>query len=491
MTDMENMTLQENGDGKAVKGTEIRRTHRVGSVTCGLILVLYGILFMVHIVSPKLKFYMIFELWPLILVFLGVEILISCTRENQKKSKVVYDFPAVLLIFIVAIFAMVMSGINFYYDYYNTAYSSEGGVSSTVETISGSEVFSAENVNSVCINNELWDVKVMPSDNNDIRVSYNGNVWGNKNAVQLNKVQNDIVMDITGAKNMGYMPFNFGRDERGEVTLYLPETDTIALKIQNDYSYVRIQGISCGELALGNDYGKVELEDIKCKNLTYNNDSGDMKLKDISCDGLTLTNDYGKVELADISCSSFDFDNDSGNIKIENSACGDFSLNNGYGSLKVDNTSFAGFALKNDSGDVTMRKLTAKDTDINTKYGSIEVGDSSMEACRMDTENGNLTFNNVSAASMNIDSEFGTVSLKNVDSSTETNISSDSGNVYIRYKDKPEDLSFDVKSSYGNIKADIKDALYDYNLDTAKKGVVGSGSHNVSIVTEYGNITLE
>ena len=40
------------------------RTHRVGSITLGSALVLFGILFLVHLFVPVLTYEIIFHIWP-------------------------------------------------------------------------------------------------------------------------------------------------------------------------------------------------------------------------------------------------------------------------------------------------------------------------------------------------------------------------------------------------------------------------------------------
>ena len=89
------------------------RTHRVGTVTCGLMFIVYGILFLLHTIMPKLSYGILFDLWPLILISLGAEILVSCTRKNQEERKIVYDFPAVLLIMLVVLFVIIMAALDF------------------------------------------------------------------------------------------------------------------------------------------------------------------------------------------------------------------------------------------------------------------------------------------------------------------------------------------------------------------------------------------
>lgn len=89
------------------------RTRRVGSVTFGLILILFGVLFLVHMAAPSLNYEMIFNLWPVIFVLLGVEILIENHRSNATQCKFIYDFPAILMCVMLLLFAMVMAAVEY------------------------------------------------------------------------------------------------------------------------------------------------------------------------------------------------------------------------------------------------------------------------------------------------------------------------------------------------------------------------------------------
>lgn len=98
--------------GGNMPGTYVPRTHRVGTVTCGLMLIIYGILFLVHMAVPTLNYLIIFRLWPIIFIMLGLEILISSMGKNQDSRKFVYDFPAVLIIIMLMVFAMIMAAVE-------------------------------------------------------------------------------------------------------------------------------------------------------------------------------------------------------------------------------------------------------------------------------------------------------------------------------------------------------------------------------------------
>ena len=62
------------------------RTRRVGSITCGILMILFGILFMVHMFYPPLSLEIIMKLWPLILIALGGELLASNMKRGAGRN---------------------------------------------------------------------------------------------------------------------------------------------------------------------------------------------------------------------------------------------------------------------------------------------------------------------------------------------------------------------------------------------------------------------
>ena len=51
--------------------------RRVGSVTFGITLLCYGILFLVHTFIPTLKYRYIFRCWPVVFILLGIMLLFA------------------------------------------------------------------------------------------------------------------------------------------------------------------------------------------------------------------------------------------------------------------------------------------------------------------------------------------------------------------------------------------------------------------------------
>lgn len=90
------------------KAEIVVRTHRVGTITVGLCMVGFGILFFLHTVFDQLDYRMIFSFWPLILIALGVELLLS----NRSKEKLVYDKTAVFLLIVMTFFTIGLACVD-------------------------------------------------------------------------------------------------------------------------------------------------------------------------------------------------------------------------------------------------------------------------------------------------------------------------------------------------------------------------------------------
>lgn len=82
------------------------RTHRVGTITFGSILILLGILLLIHLFVPTLSYSAIISYWPVTLILLGIEILAANFRSE--KVTFVYDGWAIFLLFMVLCFTGCM-----------------------------------------------------------------------------------------------------------------------------------------------------------------------------------------------------------------------------------------------------------------------------------------------------------------------------------------------------------------------------------------------
>ena len=82
--------------------------RRVGTLTAGIMLVVFGALFMARLVFPVITCRLLLSLWPLILILMGIEVLISYFINRPEIMR--YDAGAVFLLVMLSFFAVGMAG---------------------------------------------------------------------------------------------------------------------------------------------------------------------------------------------------------------------------------------------------------------------------------------------------------------------------------------------------------------------------------------------
>lgn len=88
------------------------KVRRVGSITCGMLLIVFGILFALHFFLPALSYEKIFCFWPCLLIMLGAEMLLS-NRKYGENVTVKYDGAAIFLTVMLEFFAMGMGVVEY------------------------------------------------------------------------------------------------------------------------------------------------------------------------------------------------------------------------------------------------------------------------------------------------------------------------------------------------------------------------------------------
>ncbi len=90
-------------------------TRRVGTFTLGATLIVFGILFVLRIFAINISYEFIMQLWPLIFIFMGVEVLISYFAN--KNGQLLYDKGALFIMFLLTCFAIGMGCIEWLFHY--------------------------------------------------------------------------------------------------------------------------------------------------------------------------------------------------------------------------------------------------------------------------------------------------------------------------------------------------------------------------------------
>lgn len=99
-------------------GYVIMRIRKVGSITCGILMIFFGILFMVHMFLPALSLGIIMKLWPLILIALGGE-MIAANIQKEEEEMLKYDKGAIVLVFLLTCFSVGMGIVEYCINYFS------------------------------------------------------------------------------------------------------------------------------------------------------------------------------------------------------------------------------------------------------------------------------------------------------------------------------------------------------------------------------------
>lgn len=82
--------------------------HKVGTITLGLSLIIFGCIFLLHMFFPVLNYELIFHIWPIIFILLGLEVLLS-----SKNTEFILDRSAVFLMIVLTCFACAMGMMDY------------------------------------------------------------------------------------------------------------------------------------------------------------------------------------------------------------------------------------------------------------------------------------------------------------------------------------------------------------------------------------------
>lgn len=93
------------------------RTYRIGSLTLGCLLVVFGSLFLAHMFYPPLSYEIIYRLWPFIFILLGLEVLGS--RLHSEKVQFVYDKGSIFLLILLTFFSMALAFLDAAFQYHS------------------------------------------------------------------------------------------------------------------------------------------------------------------------------------------------------------------------------------------------------------------------------------------------------------------------------------------------------------------------------------
>ena len=90
------------------------RSRKIGVLTLGVSLVVFGALFMLRIFIPGFDYITVMKFWPVVLVLLGIEVLISALlpqKEGMQRPKI--DAVSIIMLFLTLFLALGLAAAQF------------------------------------------------------------------------------------------------------------------------------------------------------------------------------------------------------------------------------------------------------------------------------------------------------------------------------------------------------------------------------------------
>jgi len=90
------------------------RSKKIGVFTLGISLVVFGVLFMVRVFAPWFDFVRVLQFWPVVLILLGIEVLVSAlVPRKEGDAAIKLDAASIVLLFVVLFLAIGLAAAQF------------------------------------------------------------------------------------------------------------------------------------------------------------------------------------------------------------------------------------------------------------------------------------------------------------------------------------------------------------------------------------------
>lgn len=216
------------------------------------------------------------------------------------------------------------------------------------------QTISLENIDQINFSTKINDVKIIPSNINELRVvQYSSKKTKEKNLFTYKKQNNTLTIEDN--YNEFCIGFCFNINARYEI--YLPYTYTKDLNIS---------GIS-------NDI-VIEQGDIKLNNLSLKTTSGDIKINsNAKAHSITLDTKSGEIKSSHLKANNIKIQSISGDLNLETLISKDIYMHTISGEIEVNNLT-GKLDIKTTSGDIEIDHFTIKDNSkISSTSGDIEI----------------------------------------------------------------------------------------------------------------------
>lgn len=265
-----------------------------------------------------------------------------------------------------------------------------------------------ESFNSISINVDTADVKILPSEGMDCSVECHEqkNI---KYSVEV--IDNVLTVKVVDSRRWyEHIGINFGSPK---LTVYLPRgeygklyvrSSTGDVEISKDFTFEAVDvatstgdvknfAFSSGDVTVKASTGDILVEGISAKSIDLSVSTGDITLSNVNCSGdVSVKVSTGRTKLTNLTCQNLISGGDTGDMSLKSViASGEISIKRSTGDVNFEASDAASIFVETDTGDVKGSLLSEKIFIINTDTGKKEVPESTTGGrCKITTDTGDI-----------------------------------------------------------------------------------------------------
>lgn len=213
------------------------KTKRVGTISMAIILIIMGAIIFISQINKSSAFNMVFKLWPLTLILLGIEILWARYKSNEETNIIKYD---IFSIFIVTMILMVNIGL------YGIA---ETGIMDEIKSNIVEQSYSFDLPNREFLVDETVEKIIVEGFNNSSlkvrttesnKITAMGNMIVNSDSEEnAKKIFDSNVVNIEKIDNIVYIKYKYSNGYNfRDVSILLPRDKKVEIKGGNELDLV-------------------------------------------------------------------------------------------------------------------------------------------------------------------------------------------------------------------------------------------------------------
>lgn len=319
------------------------------------------------------------------------------------ENKILIFIAVALITTGAVIFVVVMSALGW-------DFTKLGTVKYETNTYSATESF-----DSISINIDTADIRLLPSESSDCRVVVHENA---KIKHEVSVVDGTLtVVTVDSRAWYDYISIGFSSQT---VTVYLPEreysklfvrTSTGHVEVSSDFTFSALDvEVSTGDVTIASSVtgnakikastGSITVDGATLGSLDITTTTGSITVEDVNVTGsLKTAASTGRTSLSNVGCKSLTSTAGTGNINLSDTVADEsFSLETDTGSIRFDSCDAKEISAAASTGSITGTLLTDKTFVADSSTGTVDVpGGTAGGMCELSTDTGNIRISVVAA----------------------------------------------------------------------------------------------